>query len=136
MTTIHIPVVKDYILIVDDNTPITELIKRILIGEGEVHVAYNGEEGLECVLKQDFDLIITDMHMPKESGFSFYNKAIEKKPHLKGRFIFMAGDFSNEQIAYFHQHGIEHLIKPSSAKDIRVIAKRVLLLTQTSKEQS
>jgi YesN/AraC family two-component response regulator len=135
MAIIQVPVVTDYILIVEDEIPLTLLLNRILDTKGEVHLAYNGREGLEYIMKQDYDLVITDSQMPELDGMEFYTQAIVKKPHLKGRFLFMAGEFSYEQLAYFKKYGIEHLIKPASAKDIRIVAQRILLLTKAAKVQ-
>ena len=98
-------------------------------------MVHDGREGLEHVLKQDYDLIITDMNMPVTSGMEFYAQALEKKPELKGRFLFMAGSFNDDRLEYFQKNDIEHIIKPSSAQDIRLFAKRILLLTKTDKEK-
>ncbi len=135
MATILVSVVKDYILIVDDEIPITKLLKRLLVDEGEIHVAYNGEEGISKIIDVDFDLIISDIDMPIKNGLSFYSEAIQKKPHLKGRFLFMTGTLDHGRLEYFNKHGIEYLIKPSTLTDIRIAAKRILLLTKTTKEQ-
>lgn len=135
MATILLPVVKDYILIVDDEISITKLLNKILIDEGEIHVAFNGEEGISKINDIDFDLIISDIDMPIKNGLSFYSEAIQNKPFLKGRFLFMTGTLDHERLEYFNKHGIEYLVKPSTLKDIRIAAKRILLLTKTTKTQ-
>lgn len=57
-----------HILLIDDDTELTSLLKEVLSFEGfEVSEANNGEEGLE-LLSNDIDLILLDVMMPKLNG--------------------------------------------------------------------
>ncbi len=57
------------ILIVDDEKPIVDSIKYTLYKEGyDVVVSYDGEDALEKVKKENPDLIILDIMLPKLSG--------------------------------------------------------------------
>lgn len=132
MAIIKIPVVKDCILIVDDNVEITNLIKTILDCEGEIDIAHDGEEGMNKLSRQDYDLVISDIDMPIMDGLNFYLKAVKKYPSLKGKFLFMTGDVSLERTAFFKEHGIEHFLKPSSVKEIRIAAQNILVLKSPS----
>ncbi|MDD8017349.1 MAG: response regulator [Bacteroidota bacterium] len=59
------------ILVIDDDTSVTELIQVILESEGcTVLKAHNGKVGLELAEKEKPDLIILDLVMPELSGFS------------------------------------------------------------------
>ena len=54
------------ILVVDDEKPISEIVKYNLVKEGyEVFTAYDGEEALEKVEEVEPDLIILDLMLPK-----------------------------------------------------------------------
>lgn len=67
------------ILIVDDEEDIAELISDVLSDEGfETCVRFNGEEALEFVEKETFDLIILDIMMPKMSGTEVCNQIRDK----------------------------------------------------------
>ncbi len=67
------------ILIVDDEEDIAELISDVLSDEGfETCVRFNGEEALEIVEKETFDLIILDIMMPKMSGTEVCNQIRDK----------------------------------------------------------
>ena len=58
------------ILVVDDEKPISEIVKYNLVKEGyEVFTAYDGEEALEKVEEVEPDLIILDLMLPKMDGF-------------------------------------------------------------------
>lgn len=60
------------ILIIDDDTYIRELYKEILTSAGyQVIAADNGEAGLEEAAKGGFDLILSDIIMPKKDGLGF-----------------------------------------------------------------
>jgi two-component system response regulator VicR len=61
--------VAEKILIVDDEKPIVDSIKYTLYKEGyDVVVSYDGEDALEKVKKENPDLIILDIMLPKLSG--------------------------------------------------------------------
>ena len=57
------------ILVADDEEPVRGLLKMILQLEGYyVRTASNGEEVLQMCRMEDFDLLITDIMMPKKEG--------------------------------------------------------------------
>ncbi len=59
------------ILIIDDNVELAENMREIIELEHEgaqVHIAESGEQGLELLGSESFDLVITDMRMPGLSG--------------------------------------------------------------------
>ena len=63
------------ILVVDDEKPISEIVKYNLVKEGyEVFTAYDGEEALEKVEEVEPDLIILDLMLPKMDGLEVARK--------------------------------------------------------------
>ncbi len=56
------------ILIVDDNEDDHFLLKRLLKNIGQVEAAYNGQEALDRLHSESFDVVITDQRMPRMSG--------------------------------------------------------------------
>ncbi|PLX71120.1 MAG: response regulator [Denitrovibrio sp.] len=66
-----------------EDEPITRmLVADILSGYCEVVSTSNGAEALEEFKKGGFDLIITDLSMPKMSGFELIYKVKEANPDL------------------------------------------------------
>lgn len=68
------------ILVADDDKNIVEVLTKLLELEGYlVHKAYNGIEALELVQKQELQLILLDVMMPKLNGLTAMLKIREKK---------------------------------------------------------
>lgn len=62
--------VKEKILVIDDEENIANLVKDILEGEGfEVMLAYDGEVALEKMHQSPPDLVILDLRLPGMSGY-------------------------------------------------------------------
>jgi len=69
------------ILILDDEEPIRNLLRRILEGKGYSCVlAASGEEGRERLKEQHYELILCDIRMPGESGLDFVRYALCEYP--------------------------------------------------------
>ena len=63
------------ILLVDDDREIVESMRIALEAEGyEILVARDGNQGLAMAEREDPDLVILDMMMPKRSGFLVLEK--------------------------------------------------------------
>lgn len=55
--------------VIEDEKAISDIIKYNLEKDGyEVHVAYDGEEGLELIRNKDLDLVLLDIMLPKKDG--------------------------------------------------------------------
>ncbi len=58
------------VLVIDDEEPVRDILSRMLRAKGhQVETASDGEEGIEKFKKQPFDLVFTDLGMPKLSGW-------------------------------------------------------------------
>jgi two-component system response regulator VicR len=67
------------VLIVEDEKPISDIVKFNLSKEGfETLVAYDGGEGLEMALQSDPDLVLLDIMLPTMDGFEICKKIREK----------------------------------------------------------
>lgn len=66
---------KKSILLVEDSITTRLLFKNVLVSEGyEVKAAVDGVEALEILQSQTFDLLITDVEMPRMNGFELTEK--------------------------------------------------------------
>lgn len=67
------------VIIVDDDAATLRIFKRLLKGRGfNVFVANDGKEAIKLISVNDFDLVITDLVMPKSDGIEVLKKAKEK----------------------------------------------------------
>ncbi|KPA15358.1 Chemotaxis protein cheA, partial [Candidatus Magnetomorum sp. HK-1] len=74
---------KKKILLVEDTIFLQQLEKRYLETDGyDVTVAEDGKEGLEILKNESFDLIVSDIEMPRMNGWEFI-KAIRNDKKLK-----------------------------------------------------
>ena len=82
------------ILVVDDEPSICEIAGKILESKGyEVLTAKDGVDGLNALSKSLPDLIISDLNMPRMSGFEFLAVVRERFPHIAT--IAMSGGHSS-----------------------------------------
>ena len=81
---------KTQIMIVDDEENILNLMKLALHSMGhKVTVCSDAENAIEKIKKETYDLVITDLMMPKLSGTEFVKKAKEISP--KTDLVIMTG---------------------------------------------
>lgn len=72
------------ILIVDDSESIREVVSFTLVNAGhEVEKAYDGNNALEYLNGNSYDLIITDLHMPNKNGIELIRE-VRKMDAYKG----------------------------------------------------
>ena len=70
---------KIKILIVDDDQKLCRLVADDLEPMGyDVHAAHNGSQGLEMILKGDYETVILDVMMPQMGGFEVLKRLREE----------------------------------------------------------
>ncbi|MFA6216255.1 MAG: response regulator [Candidatus Omnitrophota bacterium] len=71
-----------HILIVDDEPLVSKTLVKLLQKQGFIaEVAESGEDALDVIKKDDFDLIITDVRMPGMDGVEMIKKIREYRKH-------------------------------------------------------
>jgi len=114
------------ILIVIDDASVAKLLQTILATEGEIDVAANGNEGLQRIRKNDYDLIVSTVEMPMLDGLRFYTHAKAYVPDLHKKFLFFTGAPTADRISFFEAEKLRYLIKPSTINEIRGTALSIL----------
>jgi two-component system response regulator PilR (NtrC family) len=108
------------ILIVEDEKSMREVLRILLEGEGhEVAAASDGLEGIACIEKDIFDLVITDMKMPKADGFEVLKRIKEISPDT---IVVMITAFGNIESAIkaMKLGAYDYINKPFNIEDIRL----------------
>ncbi len=107
------------ILFVDDEENIRDLFEEYFKSEFDVILADNGQTALEIASSQNFDLIISDISLPKLNGVQFI-----KKLRFEGNLtpiIVITGD-SDIQLAIdvFRLGAVDFFLKPFRMEALRV----------------
>jgi two-component system response regulator (stage 0 sporulation protein F) len=100
------------VLVVDDERGLRYLLSDLLTSEGfEVRVAKDGQESLDQLRDRRFDLVITDIQMPRLDGIEML-KAM-KKSGRKEKVIIMTGDPTDRRLSGTDMpQVVSHLQKP------------------------
>ena len=105
------------ILLVDDNRDFVEFLKYLLSHRGfDVHCVYSGPECLDAVRRQNFDLVILDVMMPKMDGLTVCRELKEFAPALPV-FLLTAKDDLATRAAAIALGASEFLAKPVNIED-------------------
>jgi DNA-binding response OmpR family regulator len=99
------------ILLVDDDPEIIESLRYALSSRGyDVLVARDGNQGLSMVEREDPDLVILDMMMPKRSGFLVLEKLRRSRP-VPIRIIMITANEGSRHKAYAEMLGVDDYIR-------------------------
>jgi len=105
------------ILLVDDDQEIVESMRLALEAKGyRVLVARDGNQGLVLCEKEDPDLVILDMMMPKRSGFLVLEKLRRTRP-VPLRVIMITANEGSRHKAYAEMLGVDDYIRKPFAMD-------------------
>jgi CheY-like chemotaxis protein len=99
------------VLVVEDHTPTRMAMSRLIRQTGaDVTTARDGEEGLGYLLTQRFDILLTDLRMPRMDGFELLNHCNSlPESHRPGRVIAISGEY---EASALHGQPIQFLPKP------------------------
>ncbi len=115
------------VLIVDDDSEIVESVKFALESKGyDVIVARDGNQGLALAEREDPDLMILDMMMPKRSGFLVLEKLRRTRPDPI-RVIMITANEGSRHKAYAEVLGVDdYICKPFAMDRLLESVKRLL----------
>ena len=114
------------VLVVDDDASMQRMLRQRLEREGyAVQTAPNGEEGLNLIRKEVFNLIITDLRMPKLRGDELVRAVSQFNPNIP--IIVMTAYGEVNEAVELMQDGIYHYVtKPFDVEDLVLKVKRAL----------
>ena len=103
--------VRKRILLVDDDREIIESMRIALEAEGyDVILARDGNQGLAMAERENPDLLILDMMMPKRSGFLVLEKIRRSRP-VPLRIIMITANEGSRHKAYAELLGVDDYIR-------------------------
>lgn len=114
---------KKHILIVDDEQTIRELCKELLEEEGyEVTLAVDGQDALDKMDYDVFDLFLIDMAMPRIGGFELMKMIKHKQPLAV--IVILTGFSSIEgAVKAVHAGAFQYLSKPINSEELFKVVK-------------
>src|SRR5512135_1323390 len=128
--------IKGRILIIEDEKSMREVLRILLEEEAyEVTAASDGLEGIEYIRNNIFDLIITDIKMPKADGFEVLKEAKEISPST---LVIMVTAFGTTEAAIdaMKKGAYDYINKPFKIDEIRLIVKKAFEKKNLSEELS
>ncbi|MBQ1049316.1 SpoIIE family protein phosphatase [Micromonospora sp. C51] len=107
------------VLVVDDNPDLREHVTRLLVPTWEVSVAADGVEALRLATDGAFDLVLTDVMMPRLDGFGLV-AALRADPRTRYVPIVLlsARAGSAEEVAGLSVGADDYLTKPFSGQEL------------------
>jgi CheY-like chemotaxis protein len=116
------------VLVVDDEPHILHYMRATFEAWGHIPVvAADGEEALERATHEQFDLIISDLRMPRFGGREFYEELARRNPRMAARLVFSTGDtVRGDTLTFLEGLDRPYLHKPFSLADLRTLLAEVV----------
>ena len=126
--------VKPKILIVDDEESLREFLEIMLKREGyEIATAENGEVAIKHLAKKNYDVVITDLQMPKIHGMQVLAKAKESDPEMVVIVITAFGS-TESAVEAMKLGAYDYITKPFKIDEIKLVIKKALEKRLLSRE--
>lgn len=123
-----------HILIVEDDVRVAELIQRGLKEYGfQTTVAYDGEIAKKLALRNDYDLIVSDVILPKINGIDFCKEIREAKPNIPIIMLTALGT-TDDKLEGFDAGADDYMVKPFEMREL--IARISVLLKRRQSKSS
>lgn len=106
------------VLLVDDDKELVELMSRFLNNNGiNAFGVTNAIEALNCLNKDSYDIIVTDIMMPQIDGFAFVEKVRKVNEDIPVIFLSAKDDIVSKQMGY--SLGIDdYIVKPIDLNEL------------------
>jgi CheY-like chemotaxis protein len=127
-TSTRLPSRKLRVLVVDDEPHILHYMRATLEAWGHIPVvASDGDEALARATGEPFDLIISDLRMPRLGGREFYQELSRRNPAMARRLVFSTGDtVRGDTLAFLETLDRPYLHKPFSLAELRTLLAEVV----------
>lgn len=114
------------LLIVDDDLSLRQFLTIFLRKEGhEIDVASNGERALETLESQSFDVVLTDLRMPRMGGLDLLSEMRERG--INSQVIVMTAFSTTETALEAMRRGAyDYIVKPFQLDSVRVVIEKCL----------
>jgi DNA-binding response OmpR family regulator len=105
------------ILVIDDDSDILSALRTVLESKGyRVVTAADGNAGLALAEREQPDLVVVDMMMPKKSGFLVLEK-LKSRQEARPRVIMITANEGGRHRAYAEMLGVDDYIRKPFAME-------------------
>ncbi len=113
----------------DDDPSILQMLEAALeTPDRQVESACDGLEGLRCVESAAYDLIVTDIDVPKLDGFDLLERIHKIRPDAKVALMTKASTPQNI-VRALREHAFTFFSKPFTIETVRCLLERALVAT-------
>jgi len=122
------------VLVVDDEESMRHLLTVILTDRGyEVRAVSNGEDALRELSVRDYDLVLSDIRMPRMDGLGLLRKALELRPDLT--FIVMSAYGTHDTAIEAMKAGAyDYVSKPFKPDEVVLVLRKAEERLRLSRE--
>jgi PAS domain S-box-containing protein len=115
------------VLVIDDEQALRRAVLRFLERRGIRAVAVaGGNEALQALGREAFDVIVSDVRMPGINGREFLERLRQDHPAMVRRLIFSTGDtFAPDTAALLLEAGVPSLVKPFDFEKLATLVLNV-----------
>jgi PAS domain S-box-containing protein len=116
------------ILVVDDDTIVQEFLTEMLGEEGhEVEIIENGDDALERLKSEDYDVILLDIKLPGMSGIELYEYMQNNLKSSAKKVVFITGDvMGQETMDFLSRTTAPYIPKPFDTEQLKKDIDRIL----------
>lgn len=127
---------KPSILIIEDYKDILTFLKNELKDIYEVDTANNGEQGYKMAIERQYDLILSDIMMPRMDGIELCQKLKndEKTSHIPVILLTAKASIDNK-IEGLQIGADDYIIKPFHVEELKARIKNLILQRQKLRER-
>jgi two-component system chemotaxis response regulator CheY len=122
------PLDSQAVLIVEDEAALASAMVESFMDAGYlVDRAGDGEEALARLDGGHYDLIISDLKMPRMDGIQLFGAVRQKHPDMSGRMMFVTGDvIATDTERFLSDSRCRWLAKPFRLSELLRLAKEVM----------
>ncbi|MCC7431030.1 hybrid sensor histidine kinase/response regulator [bacterium] len=125
---------KYKILIIDDQQPICEILEAFLSPFYQTKSISDSEKAMEILDLETFDLVITDIKMPKFDGFDICNKISKVSPST---YIILITGFADVDLAIkgIKLGSFDFIRKPFTVDEVLLSVRRAFTLREAERRE-
>lgn len=113
---------KDYsMLIVEDNSELLELMRKLFAQHYHVYTARNGKQALNTIYKRDLDIVITDVMMPVMDGIELTRWIKDSKDYAQLPVVMLTAKTTDDDKNVGYETGADaYITKPFRMSDLQL----------------